>query len=48
MHTLDGAPEALDDTAAVVAPQAHLDVTLVVRALRQVEEQLSEAQANGR
>jgi HD-like signal output (HDOD) protein len=47
-HTLDHAPQALDDTAAVVAPQAHLDVTLVVRALRQVEEQLSEAQANGR
>jgi hypothetical protein len=48
VHALDQAPQALDETAEVVAPQVHLDTTLVVRALRQVEEQLSEAQANGR
>ena len=47
-HTLDHAPMSLDEIAAIVAPQAHLDVDLVVRAARQVEEQLSEAQANGR
>ena len=47
-HTLDHAPQALDQTAEVVAPQAQMDVTLVVRAARQVEEQLAEAQANGR
>jgi hypothetical protein len=48
VHTLDHAPQTLDQTAEVVAPQAQMDVTLVVRALRQVEEQLADAQANGR
>ena len=47
-HTLDNEPQTLDETAEVIAPQADLDVTCVLRAVRQVEEQLSEAQANGR
>ena len=48
VQTLDHAPQSLDEVAEIVAPQAHLDVTLVVRALRQVAEQLFVAQANGR
>ena len=47
-HTLETQPEALDDVALHIAPQAELDATLVLRALRQVREQLQAAQANGR
>jgi HD-like signal output (HDOD) protein len=47
-HRLETAPEELDMAAAVVAPQAELEPTLVMRALRQVEEQLREARENGR
>lgn len=48
VHTLEHRPQALEETAEVVAPQAHLDATLVLRALRQVEEQRAQAQAHGR
>ena len=48
VHALEQAPQTLDDTADVVARQAGLDATQVTRALRQVEEQLAQAQANGR
>jgi HD-like signal output (HDOD) protein len=47
-QTLDCAPERLDEVVLAVAEQADLDATLVLRALRQVEEQLAAASANGR
>jgi HD-like signal output (HDOD) protein len=47
-HTLETQPEALDEVALHIAPQADLDGILVLRALRQVQEQLQAAQANGR
>ena len=48
VNTLDANPAELDEAAQVVAPQADLDSTLVLRALRQLHEQLAEAAANGR
>jgi HD-like signal output (HDOD) protein len=45
-HTVETAPETLDDVAQVLASQADLDPTLVLRALRQVREQQVEAAAN--
>lgn len=45
---LSTAPDTLDDVAQIVAPQADLDPTLVLRALRQTQDQLEEAAANGR
>ncbi|MBC7942554.1 MAG: HDOD domain-containing protein [Chitinophagaceae bacterium] len=47
-HALDNEPEALDEVVVVIAPQAGLDATLVLRALRQVAEQLALASAHGR
>ncbi len=41
-------PEWLDEVAQLVAPQADLDPTLVLRALRQTQDQLDAAAANGR
>ena len=48
VHTLETQPEALDEVALHMAPQADLDATMVLRALRQVQERLQAAQANGR
>ena len=45
---LNTAPETLDEAAQGVAPQADLDPTLVLRALRQTQDQLDAAAANGR
>jgi HD-like signal output (HDOD) protein len=47
-HTLETEPESLDEVAQCVAPQADLDATLVVRALRQVREHQEAAAANHR
>ena len=44
-HTLETAPETIETVAAMVAPQADLDPTLVLRALRQVQEQRQAAAA---
>lgn len=41
-------PDELEEVARVIAPQAQLDETLVLRAARRVSEQLLEAQARGR
>jgi HD-like signal output (HDOD) protein len=42
------APAELEDIASVIAPQAQLDETLVLRAARRVSEQLQEAESRGR
>jgi len=42
-HTMSTAPDALDEVVMRVAPAADLDVTLVLRAARQVQQQLDEA-----
>ena len=47
-HTLEVAPDTLDEVAQLVAPQSDLDATLVLRAIRQVQEQQQAAAANGR
>ena len=47
-HTLETAPETLDEVAQLVSPQADLEPTLVLRALRQVREQQEQAAAHGR
>ena len=47
-HALEGAPDALDETALAVAPQADLDATLLLRAARQAREEIDNAMANGR
>jgi HD-like signal output (HDOD) protein len=47
-HTLETDSDALDEVALAVAPQADLDATLVLRALRQVQEQLQNALDHGR
>ena len=47
-RVLRTAPETLDAVAQTVAPQADLEPTLVLRALRQTQDQLDEAVANGR
>ena len=44
-HTLMTDPEALDDVAHAVAPQAGLDATLVLRGARLVKEQIEAAVA---
>ena len=46
-HTLETAPETLDAVAQVIAPQADLDPTLVLRAMRQVQDQHEAAAAQG-
>jgi HD-like signal output (HDOD) protein len=48
VFTLSNAPEALDEVAARLAPQAELDATLVLRGVRQVQAQIDEARAHGR
>ncbi|MDE2370596.1 MAG: HDOD domain-containing protein [Burkholderiales bacterium] len=47
-HVLMNDPDALDDTAQAVAPQADLDLVLMLRAARQTQEQIENALANGR
>lgn len=42
-HALMTDPESLDEVAALVAPQADLDVTLVQRGARRVQEQIEAA-----
>jgi HD-like signal output (HDOD) protein len=46
--TLMNDPARLDENIMIIAPQAQLDETLVLRAARKVEEQLQQAQAQGR
>ena len=41
-------PDTLDDAVATLAPQADLEVTLLLRGVRQIKEQLDEAAAHGR
>ncbi len=48
VHTLMRAPHLAEEAAQAVAPQAELDDTLVVRGLRQLQEQLQAAQAHAR
>jgi HD-like signal output (HDOD) protein len=48
VNTLEANPGELEQVAQTVAPQADLDPTLVLRALRQLHEQLADALANGR
>lgn len=47
-HTLETHPEAMNEVVLHVAPQADLDSTLVLRALRQVQEQMAAAQEQDR
>jgi HD-like signal output (HDOD) protein len=47
-HALMGAPDTVDAVAPAVAAAAGLDPTLVLRASRQVQEQLESAAAHGR
>ena len=47
-HALMSAPDTLDQAAQAVAPQADLEVTLVLRAARQAQEQLDSAVEHGR
>jgi HD-like signal output (HDOD) protein len=47
-HRLANAPERLDEETARVAQEAGLEPALVLRAVRQVEEQLHEAAEHGR
>ena len=42
------APETLDEVVEAIAPQASLDVTLVLRAARTLAEEMAEALAHGR
>jgi HD-like signal output (HDOD) protein len=48
VQALESDPETLDEVVHAVAPQAHLDVTLVLRAMRQTRDQLESAAANHR
>ncbi|MBU6257941.1 MAG: HDOD domain-containing protein [Burkholderiales bacterium] len=48
VHALMNEPDALDETAQALAPQADLDLVLVLRAARQTQEQIENALANGR
>lgn len=48
VHAMMCEPEAVDEVAAAVAPQADLDTTLVLRAARRIEQQLTEAAEHGR
>lgn len=47
-QALRDAPDRVDQVALRLAPQADVDATLVLRAARQVQEQLDEAAAHGR
>jgi HD-like signal output (HDOD) protein len=47
-HALMNEPETLDETVAVIAEPANLDGELLLRAARQMQEQLDEAVARGR
>lgn len=47
-HVLQSEPAALEELAATLAPQAELDPMLLLRAARQVQAQLDEAEAHGR
>ena len=42
------APERLDEAVNAIAPMAELDLILVLRAVRQVQEQMAEDSAAGR
>jgi hypothetical protein len=44
-HALMCAPHSVDDVAHAVAPRADLDTVLVLRGVRNVQEQLAEAAA---
>lgn len=46
-HALMTNPDSLDEVAAVIAPQAGLDPTLVLRGTRKVQEQIEAAVARG-
>ena len=46
--TADAGIDRLDHVVLMLAPGAHLDPTLLLRAARQVQEQLAEATAHGR
>jgi HD-like signal output (HDOD) protein len=48
VHELDTSPQTLDDAVLAVAPQADLEVDLVLRALRKAQEQLADAAASHR
>jgi hypothetical protein len=48
LHRLSAAPDQIDESASALAPQADLDVVLVLRCMRQVQERLDEALAHGR
>jgi hypothetical protein len=48
VHLLKGPPEQLDEALPHIAAQADLEPALAQRALRQAEEQLAAARANGR
>jgi hypothetical protein len=46
-HALMTDPDALDEVAEAVAPQAGLDATLVLRGARKVQAQIEAAVARG-
>jgi HD-like signal output (HDOD) protein len=48
VHALLRTPETLDEVVETLAPAADLDPTLVLRATRQIQEQLEAATAHGR
>jgi HD-like signal output (HDOD) protein len=48
VHALMNASDSVDEVVAAIAPPAGLDVTLVLRAARQLEAQLAAAAAHGR
>lgn len=48
VHALLNTPDRLDEVAARLAPEADLDPALVLRAVRQIQEQLDAAAAHGR
>lgn len=47
-HALINEPETVDEVTATIAPLAELDVTLALRSVRQVQEQLADALSHGR
>jgi HD-like signal output (HDOD) protein len=48
VHAMTNEPEALDEVAGRLAPQADLDTTLVLRAARRIEQQLKDNAEHGR
>jgi HD-like signal output (HDOD) protein len=48
VRTMVDEPARLDEVAEHIAPQAELDTTLVLRAARRIEQQLSDAAEHGR